>query len=59
MKRPGKKFIVSTVVVVGIAVVLAAGVALKPAILEQWYLLKLESEDEQDRKLAAESACAH
>ena len=32
----------------------AAGFAFKRPILEQWYLWELESEDEQERKLAAE-----
>ena len=54
MKSRKQKAIVSAVSVFGIVVLVVAGLALKPAILEQWYLWELESEDEQDRKLAAE-----
>ncbi len=51
MKRPNRK--VSAVAVLGIAAFVLAGLALKPVILEQWYLWKLESEDEESRKDAA------
>ncbi len=53
MNCPSRKVIVYAVAVFGIAVLVASGFALKPAILEQWYLLKLESEDEESRKDAA------
>ncbi len=53
MKSRSKKVIVYAVAVFGIAVLVAAALALKPVILEQWYLLKLESEDEESRKDAA------
>ncbi len=54
MKRPNKKAIVVSVVLVGIAVFVASGFALRRPILEQWYLWKLGSEIEEDRRLAAE-----
>ena len=54
MKRPSKELIVSAVAVLGIAAFVLAGLALKPVILEQWYIWKLDSEDEEERKLAAE-----
>lgn len=54
MKRSNKKVIVVSVAVVGIAVFVTAGFALRRPILEQWYLWKLESEDVDERKYAAE-----
>ncbi len=55
MKRPNKKAIVVSVALVGIAVFLAAGFALKPAILERWYIWELGSEDKALRKRAADN----
>ena len=54
MKRPSKKLIVVSVAVLSMVVLVASGFALKRPILEQWYLWELDSEDEQERKLAAE-----
>ncbi len=54
MKRPSNKLIVSGVAVVGIVVLVAAAFSLKPVILEQWYIWKLESEDKAIRVAAAE-----
>ena len=54
MKPPCKKVIVISAVVVGIAVLVAAGFALKPVILAQWYVWMFESEDEAVRVAAAE-----
>ena len=54
MKPWSKKAVLSLSVVSGIVVVVAAGFALKRPVLEQWYLWQLESEDEQERKSAAE-----
>ncbi len=53
MKGPNKKVIVVSVAVLSIAVLVASGFALKPVILEQWYLWQLESEDKVIRKDAA------
>ncbi len=44
---------VYAVAVLSVVVLVTAALALKPVILEQWYLLKLESEDEESRKDAA------
>lgn len=52
MKR--RKTVIA-VVSVGIVVLVAAGLALKPAIQEQWYLWQLDSEDEETKKSAAET----
>jgi HEAT repeat protein len=56
MKPPSKKVkaIVSAVAVVGVAVLVGAGFALKRPILERWYLWELDSEDDEQRKLAAQ-----
>ena len=54
MKRPRNKFIVSGVAVFGIAVLVASGFALKRPVLEEWYLWKLDSENDEERKVAAE-----
>lgn len=54
MERPSNKFIVSAVAVLSVVVLVAAAFALKRPILEQWYLWELDSEDEEERKLAAE-----
>ncbi len=49
MKPRSKKLLVCAVAVLSIAVLVASGFALKPAILEQWYIWKLESEAEESR----------
>ncbi len=49
MKRWSKKVIVVSVAVLGIAVFVAAAVALKRPIVEQWYLWKLESGDREQQ----------
>ena len=54
MKRASKKVIVVLVAVLSVVVLVAAAFALKRPILEQWYLWELDSEDEQERKSAAE-----
>ena len=53
MRRKGKRLTYLTISL-GVLVLVAAGFAFKRPILEQWYLWELESEDEQERKLAAE-----
>ena len=53
MTGKGKRLTYLTVLV-GLVVFVLAGVALKHRAVEQWYLWKLESEDEEERKLAAE-----
>ncbi len=58
MKRRSKKVIVYAVAVFGIAVLVAAAFALKQPVLEQWYIGKLESEDEESRKDAAATKLA-
>ncbi len=49
MKRWSKKVIVVSVAVLSIVVLVASGFALKPVILEQWYIWKLESEHKESR----------
>ena len=53
MKRPSTKLIVFSVTVVGIAVLVASGFALKRPILKQWYIWKLESQWKEERWAAA------
>ena len=48
-----KKSITLFTAVVGVVVLFVAGFALKEKAAEQWYIWKLESEDEQSRKDAA------
>lgn len=54
MTSRSRKVIASMVTAVGIAVVVAAGFAFRPALFEQWYLWKLKSRDESERTSAAE-----
>ena len=48
-----KKFVVLGVVLLGTFALVTALVALKPRILEQWYLWQLDSEIESEREVAA------
>ena len=54
MKSPSKKIIVFAVAVLAIAVVVAAGFALTPAILEEWHIWKLERGPDSEREIAVE-----
>ena len=54
MKPRSKKAIVCLVIVASVVVLVAAGFALKRPILEQWFLWKLESDDELERVAASE-----
>ncbi len=53
MTSKGKRLTYLTIAL-GVLVLLVAGYAAKDKAVEQWYIWKLESEDEQERKLAAE-----
>ena len=53
MTRKGKR-LTYLVASLGLLVVLIAGYAFRDKAVEQWYLLKLESEDEEERKVGAE-----
>ena len=53
MATKGKR-LTYLIISLGLLVLVVAGVALKDRAIEQWYLWKLESEDEEDRKAAAE-----
>ena len=53
MIRNGKRLTYLTIAL-GVLVLLVAGYASRDLAVEQWYIWKLESEDEQERKLAAE-----
>ena len=50
-----KKAVTVSVLVVGSSALLVAVLALKGPVLEEWYLWRLESEDEEQRKAAAAS----
>ena len=51
---PGKsKHLTHLTIALGVLVLLVAGYAFKDKAVEQWYLWKLESEDEETRKAAA------
>ncbi len=50
--RKGRRFTAS-IIAVGLLVLGLAGYALKDNALEQWYLWKLQSEDEEERRIAA------
>lgn len=54
MKATKSKRLTHLTISLGVVVLVAAGFAFKRPILEQWYLWELESEEEQERKLAAE-----
>ncbi len=54
MEPRSKKAVLFLVIVSGVVVVVAAGFALKRPLLEKWYLWKLESGDEEERKTSAE-----
>src|SRR2546422_10272745 len=53
MKRRGKA-IALTIVALGLAVLIAVGIAAKDWIREEYYLHKLQSEDDKDVRLAAQ-----
>ena len=53
MEARGRKVAVG-VVIIGLLTLAGAGFAFKDKAVEQWYLLKLDSEEEEERELAAE-----
>ena len=54
MMTRNKRAVISVAIVAGIAVVVASGFTLTGPVIEQWYLWKLESEDEEERRTAVE-----
>lgn len=55
---PRQKFVALLTVALGLVVLVAAAIALKDPLLEKWYLHRLESGDEIERRAASE-ALAH
>ncbi len=58
MHRSSKKPVVSVAIIIGVLVLVAAGIALRRPILERWYLARLESGSEVDGQAVAWLASA-
>ena len=54
MKSRRSNVIVSTVGVLGLAVLVAAGATFQRPLLERWYLWRLDSKNEAERKVGAQ-----